>query len=483
MTEDGGQVARGGSELPLCVDLDGTLVQTDLFAEAIFLFLKRYPAKAFLLPLWLLRGRAYLKHRVAEAIDIDPAALPYHTEFLEYLKDERRRGRVLVLATAADSKHAKSIEDHLRLFSEIVASDGTINNKGVQKARLLVERFGEGQFAYAGNSTADRPIWRVAGERIVVNASPALTSEVDAQGVERIFSGPPTRPFVFARAIRVHQWVKNLLVLVPAVMAHASFSTPVVVSLALAFFSFSFCASAVYLMNDLVDLPADRLHRYKRLRPLARGELSVLVALGAIPLLLIVAIVLGLALPAGFLLVLGGYFAVTLAYSLRLKQIVLVDIITLASLYTIRIWAGAVAVGVAVSEWLLGFSMFFFFSLACVKRFSELRLARKSNESTARGRGYLASDLEQVAMFGTMSGYISVLVLALYVSGLDVQRLYTEPDRLWLVCPLVLYWVSRVWLLAHRGELHDDPIVFAIRDKVSYLVGGLCAVVMVWAAW
>lgn len=483
MNDGGVQPAGAGSDLPLCVDLDGTLVQTDLFAEAIFLFLKRYPAQAALLPIWLLRGRAYLKHRVAEAVDIDPAALPYHTEFLEYLKEERRRGRTLVLATAADSKHAKSIEEHLHLFSEIVASDGVTNNKGANKARLLVERFGERQFAYAGDSTADRPIWRVAGERIVVNASPALTSEIDAQGVERIFSGPPSRPFVFARAIRVHQWVKNLLVVVPAVMAHVTLSVPVAVSLLLAFLSFSFCASAVYLLNDLVDLPADRLHRYKRLRPLARGELSILVALAAIPLLLTVAVVLGLTLPAGFLIVLGGYFAVTLAYSFRLKQIVLVDIITLASLYTIRIWAGAVAVGVTVSEWLLGFSMFFFFSLACVKRFSELRLARKSNESGARGRGYLASDLEQVAMFGTVSGYLSVLVLALYVSGPDVQRLYTQPYKLWLVCLFVLYWISRVWLLAQRGELHDDPIVFAIRDKVSYIVGALCAVVMVWAAW
>ncbi len=483
MTDQEVQSTGTGSELPLCVDLDGTLVLTDLFAEATFLFIKRYPLKLFLLPFWLMRGRAYLKARIAQAVDIDPAALPYNTEFLEYLKEERRRGRALILATAADAKHAKSIEDHLHLFSEVLASDGVTNNKGSNKARVLVERFGERQFAYAGDSTADRPIWKVAGERIVVNASPALTSEIDSHGVERIFSGPPTRPFVFARAIRVHQWVKNLLVIVPAVMAHVALSAPAIVSLVLAFFSFSFCASAVYLMNDLVDLPADRLHRYKRLRPLARGELSILAAIAAIPLLLIAAIVLGLALPAGFLLALGGYFSVTLAYSLRLKQFVLVDIITLASLYTIRIWAGAVAVGVSVSEWLLGFSMFFFFSLACVKRFSELRLARKSNESGARGRGYLASDLEQVAMFGTMSGYISVLVLALYVSGLEVRQLYVQPDRLWLVCPLVLYWISRVWLLAQRGEFHDDPIVFAIRDKVSYVVGALCAGVMVWAAW
>jgi 4-hydroxybenzoate polyprenyltransferase len=322
----------------------------------------------------------------------------------------------------------------------------------------------------------------VAGERIVVNATPELTSEIDAHGVERIFSGPPARPFVFARAIRVHQWVKNLLLLVPAVMAHAAVNPPLIVSLLVAFLSFSLCASAVYLMNDLVDLPADRLHRYKRLRPLARGEMSLLVALGAIPLLLVSALLLAAVLPGGFMGVLTIYFVTTLAYSLRLKQYALVDIIALAALYTIRILAGAVAVGVAISEWLLGFSMFFFFSLACVKRFSELRLARKSNEAGARGRGYLASDLEQVAMFGTVSGYLSVLVLALYVSSADVQRLYEHADRLWLICPLVLYWISRVWLLAQRGEFHDDPIVFAIRDKVSYLVGLACAGVMVWAA-
>jgi 4-hydroxybenzoate polyprenyltransferase/phosphoserine phosphatase len=481
MTHDGVE-SPAGAELPLCVDLDGTLVQTDLFAEAIFLFVKKFPWRLFHLLIWLLRGRAYAKQKVAAAVDIDPTTLPYHTEFLEFLKEERLRGRILVLATAADSKHAKAVEDHLHLFHEIVSSDGRTNNKGAAKARALTERFGVGQFAYAGNSAADKPIWKVAGERLVVNASPELTSEIDASGVERIFAGPPVRPFVFARAIRMHQWVKNLLLVVPALMAHVPISVPVLVSLVVAFFSFCFCASAVYLLNDLVDLPADRTHRYKRLRPLARGEMSLLVALGSIPLLLVSAVLLAAILPQEFLWVLGGYFGTTLAYSLRLKQIVLVDIITLASLYTVRLLAGAVAVGVVVSEWLLGFSMFFFFSLACVKRFSELRVARKSNESGARGRGYLASDLEQIAMFGTVSGYLSVLVLALYVSSVDVQRLYDSPGYLWLICPLVLYWLSRVWLLAHRGEFHDDPIVFAIRDKVSYLVGGACAGVMVWAA-
>jgi 4-hydroxybenzoate polyprenyltransferase len=264
-------------------------------------------------------------------------------------------------------------------------------------------------------------------------------------------------------------------------MAHVPLSLPLVVALVCAFLAFSLVASAVYLMNDLVDLPADRQHRYKRLRPLARGELSIVAALGAVPILLGAAGALAALLPPEFGYFLMVYFVTTVAYSLRLKQIVLVDILVLASLYTVRIMAGGAAIEVPVSQWLLGFSMFLFFSLACVKRFSELRLARKNNESSTRGRGYLASDLEQVAMFGVASGYLSVLVLALYVSSGDVTDLYRSPGYLWLLCPLVLYWISRVWLLAHRGELHDDPIVFALRDRASYLVGGLIAVVMAWA--
>lgn len=480
-SDEGQDGLPGQSMAPLCVDLDGTLVQTDLFAEALCLFLKQRPLAVPLVLMWLLRGRAYLKAQVAAAVELDPTTLPYHTEFLEYLKEERRRGRTLVLATAADQRHATAVEDHLHLFSEVIASDGRTNLKGARKAAVLRERFGEGNFAYAGDAPSDRAVWRVAGERIVVNASPELVSEIDRQGVERIFAGPQPRPFVFMRAIRLHQWVKNLLIFVPALMAHKALTVPVAVGLGSAFLAFSLCASAVYLMNDLVDLPADRRHRYKRLRPLARGEMSVVAALTAVPVLLLAAIGLALLLPPEFATFLALYFVTTAAYSLRLKQIVLVDILVLAALYTVRIMAGGAAVEVPVSKWLLGFSMFLFFSLACVKRFSELRLARRNDESAARGRGYVAGDLEQVAVFGTVSGYLSVLVLALYVSSVDVTQLYGSPGRLWLICPLVLYWISRVWLLAQRGELHDDPIVFALRDRASYVVGALCALIMVWA--
>lgn len=283
---------------------------------------------------------------------------------------------------------------------------------------------------------------------------------------------------VFFKAIRVHQWVKNLLLFVPLVMAHEQGNVQLLLKTSIAFFSFCLCASSVYLLNDILDLEADRQHAKKRFRPLASGQMAITTAMTLIPLFLVLSGIITLWLPTDFLYVLALYFVITLAYSFLLKQLVLVDIITLAMLYTIRILAGGHAAGVVVSQWLLTFSMFFFVSLACVKRFAELWALRKDNRESAAGRGYGVRDLEQVAQLGSACGSISVLVMALYISGKDVSKLYSSPDRLWLICPLLLYWISRVWLLAYRGELDEDPIVFALSDRTSYVVGLLAALIM-----
>jgi len=272
--------------------------------------------------------------------------------------------------------------------------------------------------------------------------------------------------------------VKNLLVFVPLVMAHRIQEVPLILMAALAFFSFSACASAVYLINDLLDLESDRLHPYKKRRPFASGALPILHGIVLVPILLLTALVLGALLGVEFLAVLAGYFAITFGYSLRFKQIVLIDILVLASLYTVRMIAGGVAVKVEVSPWLLAFSMFFFYSLAAVKRFSELYSARKREKKSLAGRGYRADDLEFMAAMGNGAGFTSVLVLALYVTSNDVTGLYSQPQYLLLICPLLMYWISRIWLLAHRGELHDDPIVFAITDRVSYVVGAISGLVL-----
>lgn len=287
---------------------------------------------------------------------------------------------------------------------------------------------------------------------------------------------------IFLRAIRIHQWVKNLLLFVPLFTAHYYMDPHYIVPAMIAFISFGFCASAVYLINDMIDVAADRAHERKRLRPIASGEMSLVMARLSVLLLLSVSTMLASTISVNYMLVLGCYFIITSAYTFFLKQIVLVDIIVLAMLYTVRVFAGGVATELPVSQWLIGFSLFFFVSLACVKRFSELHNLKRSERDAAAGRSYLVGDLEQISQFGISSGCVAVLVFALYITSDDVTVIYRAPKLLWMICPLLLYWVSRLWLLAHRGKVHDDPIVFAIRDMTSYLVGVLALILLMIAA-
>ncbi len=470
---------RVSTQRILCVDLDGTLIRTDMLLESLCDTLRRKPLLSLAIPIWLLRGRAYLKRRLAESMQFDPASLPYHEGLLQHLRDEHQRGRKLVLATASDRVIAERIAAHLGIFSAVHGSDGGVNLKGKVKLQHLVAAYGEDSFDYAGNSPADDPLWEKSQEALVVGNVKPGGGRLPAHITVRAFpSAGESKMAAFVRAIRVHQWVKNLLLFVPMLMAHRARDGAVLQHSLTAFSAFCLCSSAVYVLNDVFDLESDRQHHSKRRRPFASGDLSLSTAFVIVPIFLIFSIALSLQLPPVFTDALLFYFVLTLGYSLRLKQIVLIDILVLASLYTIRILAGGFAADVRVSEWLLAFSLFFFLSLACIKRFSELFVLRQSNRHEAKGRGYVASDLEQISQFGSASGYISVLVLALYVSGRDVAALYSHPQVLWLTCPLVLYWISRVWLIAHRGKLHDDPIVFAIRDKTSYVVGLIALALM-----
>jgi len=467
----------------LTVDLDGTLIKSDVLYEAIAYIIAHCPLYLLLMPFWLFKGRAYLKHKVAEKAVVDPALLPYNEEFLDFLKDEKKKGRSLVLITATDEKLALPVAEYLGIFDEVYASQGKVNLKGKNKSHLLIEKYGEGGFDYAGNSTADYPVWADSFHSVVVTPSKKFLKDCQSKfAVSHSFlhEAPPVKTFL--RAIRVHQWVKNLLIFIPAIMAHRFHEAPVLQGTLIAFVAFSLVASSVYLLNDVIDLRADRAHRSKKLRPFAAGEMSLGIGMLLIPFLLGLAFVFASVLPASFMLILALYFLLTLLYSLFLKQIVILDILILAGLYTIRIFAGGLAVGVGVSTWLMAFSMFFFLSLACVKRFSELfslkELTGAGSGHQIAGRGYFASDLEQIARFGSSSGYISVLILALYVSSDEVVKLYSNPEVIWLLCAVLLYWVSRVWLLAHRGQLHEDPIVFALKDRLSYLLGLLAAIIL-----
>lgn len=459
---------------PLVVDLDGTLIKTDLLFETVNRFVTLYPFRIFQLVAWLFAGRINLKTRLANAVEIDAASLPYNDALVEWLRQQKAKGRPLVLATASHRKLAELVARHLDLFDEVLATEGENNLKAQRKRDLLVSRFGKGGFDYVGNDRADLPVWQSAQRAYVVSSSRSLIAQATGQGnVEQVWDKvrPPFAGILF-KAMRPHQWMKNLLVFVPLLAAHHyGDETGVLLALA-AFFVFGLTASSVYLLNDLVDINDDRHHPRKRRRPFASGNFSILHGWLVWPVLLVIGFAISsLILPVKFSAVLVVYFVLTLAYSLQLKKRALVDVLALAALYTLRIIAGAAAVSVPLSFWLLTFSMFIFLSLAFIKRFSELKLARDSGRNeNLRGRGYRSEDMEMVSAMGVASGYLSVLVLALYIQDSHTAILYHTPEFIWLACPLLLYWISRAWLIAHRGEMHDDPIVFALTDRKSWLV-------------
>lgn len=469
--------------VPLCVDLDGTLVRTDVLWESVALLLKRRPLDVLLLPFWLLRGRAYLKRQIAARTELDPTHLPYHPEFIEFLRVERGKGREIILATAADDGPAQRVAKHVGLFHSVVASNGSTNLRGSNKGRVLAERYGKRGFDYAGNSTVDYAVWREARQAIVVNAGEGVRREAGRLAeIGRVFHPRHGSWAAAVRELRPHQWVKNLIIFVPLITSHRFVESRLVIEALLAFAAFSLCASGVYVLNDVLDLEADRQHATKKRRPLASGDLPLSAGLVMIPTLFGAGAAMAAFLPWGFAAVLAVYVLLTTSYSWRLKQIALLDVFVLAALYTIRLIAGHEATKIEYSFWLLAFSMFIFLSLALLKRYTELVALRLQNKHGSKGRGYVAGDLELVAMLGIGSGFLAVMVMALYVrSPEDAGQLYKYPMVLLLMCPLLMFWVSRVWLLAHRGQMHDDPVVFALKDKVSYLIGAL-ALLVLWLA-
>lgn len=461
---------------PLCVDLDGTLIRSDLLLESFVLLIKRNPLYLFLVPLWLLRGKAVLKAEISARVTLKAAALPYNTEFVDWLRAQRASGRSLWLCTAANERLAGAVAEHVGLFDGVLASDRTVNLAGSAKGSLLVERFGAGGFDYCGNEWRDLAIWRRGGGAIVVEGGARLEAEV-ARSNQVVRAFPRTaRPLKsILRALRPHQWAKNVLVVVPLLAAHGAADPGSVGAALIAFIAFCLCASSVYLLNDLLDLEVDRAHARKSKRPFAAGDLSLLTGLLLAPLLLAAAVVIAAFLPPKFWLVLFTYYALTCAYSFALKGMILIDALSLAGLYTLRIIAGAAAVAVPLSFWLLLFSVFLFLSLAFVKRFAELESLRRQQRLRAAGRGYHVEDLFLLQSLGSASGYMSVLVLALYVNSPEIEVLYSRPKVVWILCVLMLYWISRVWMIAQRGLMHDDPVVFALKDRQSLGIALLAA--------
>jgi 4-hydroxybenzoate polyprenyltransferase/phosphoserine phosphatase len=456
---------------PLCVDLDGTLVKSDTLVDSLLVLVRSYPRQAAMAPLWLRGGKAAFKAQVASRVALDLDHLPWNRRVLEYLATQRAMGRKLYLATGADTRIAQRIAGHLGLFDEVLASDGLTNHTGKHKLTSLRERFAGQGFDYIGNARPDGPVLAECGEAMVANPTRSLRELIRSHKIPvvRSFDDRTAAGKSFLQAIRLHQWAKNVLVFVPLVLAHA-FRLPLLLNALLAFFCFSLCASATYVVNDLLDIEADRRHPKKRYRPFAAGDLSATSGVGIAMLFLAAAFTGAAFLPRPYLGWLLVYLMATLAYSLRLKRVVLVDVLLLSGLYTLRLLAGAAAVSVRISPWFAAFSIFLFLSLAIVKRFSELQNIRAQGGSLANGRGYLLTDIEQLRSFGTMSGLGAVVIFALYINGGEVAHLYRNPNRLWLIMPLLLLWIFRVWLLASRGELDEDPVIFAVTDRMSLLI-------------
>jgi 4-hydroxybenzoate polyprenyltransferase/phosphoserine phosphatase len=456
---------------PLCVDCDGTLIHSDLLYEAFFLMIKQYPQGLFLLPFWLLKGKAYVKQRMAEHVEFDFATLPYRSEVIALINQARALGRQIVLATASPIAWANGIAQHLGCFDKVIATENGVNLGGKNKAAHLLSLYGARGFDYVGDAPVDQQVWQHAAGAIIVSSNSSLIQQAEkVTSVIQIIKPKRGGIATYLRALRVHQWLKNLLVFVPLLAAHQISSYVGLMQAVHAFVAFSFCASSVYILNDLLDLDSDRQHIRKRKRPFAACTIPLWQGMLLIPVLLAFAVAISLMLSAHFLWALIAYFFMTLAYSIRLKRQVIVDVMLLAGLYTMRIIAGAVATKITPSFWLLAFSMFIFLSLAMVKRYSELLITLQENKQEAAGRGYSTDDLSVLMSIGVSSGMGSVLILALYLNNPETYAIYPNTMWLWLIPPLLLYWISRMWMKAHRGEVDDDPVVFAARDWQSLVV-------------
>jgi len=482
--------------VPLCVDLDGTLVKSDTLVDSVLVIARQKPRELLRIPGWIAQGKASFKRHVTAAVALDVEHLPYNHALLEWLRVEAGAGREIYLATASDGALAERVAAYLGIFRGVLASDGETNLAGGNKLAAFKARFGN-EFCYIGNAKPDAVLLAACVSPMVANPDKALRGAMKRAGTVPVTSFEARTPVLksWLRAVRLHQWAKNVLIFVPLLLAHA-WNAATLTGAGVAFFSFGMCASATYIINDLLDIEADRRHPRKRKRPFAAGDLSPISGVLMVVTLMLAALVLAIELPQIFTNMRGGYdlphpykflewlgiyTVTTLTYSLYLKRTLLWDVFVLSGLYTVRILAGSAATDVAVSAWLAGFSVFFFLSLAFVKRFSELEALRERGGAVTNGRGYLVSDLEQLRALGTGAMYAAVVVLTLYINNPENTKLYQHIARLWLVVPVMLLWLSRVWMLASRGEMHDDPVVFAITDKRSLLLGVLMAAVVWWA--
>lgn len=457
--------------LPLCVDLDGTLINSDLLWECVILLLKSKPLCLLLVPLWLLfGGRPNLKRQLARRAMLAPEKILYNRELIEFLQAEHERGRRIILVTAADQQLAEMIAAHTGVFDGVYGTRDRQNLKGRIKADFLRDTFGDRGFAYAGDSLSDMHVWKIASAAYVVGTKAMADHAASVTEVLRWFPREKGGLTSWSKAIRIRHWSKNLLMLAPLLLAHRLSWHSLLLTLA-GVILFGLCSSGIYILNDLLDLHSDRAHPWNNGRPFASGRLSI--GSGILMSLLLLGVSFGLgalAVNGRFAGALALYAFTAIVYSMRIKRVAILDVFVLSSFYTFRIWAGALITDVPLSQWFMGFSLFFFLSLAMAKRYSELVHASEQADSGNSGRSYRASDRELLMNIGMASCFSAIVILSLYVHSNEVMALYQRPGLLLLLCPLILYWSCRIWLKAHRGELNEDPVSLALSDPISYCV-------------
>jgi 4-hydroxybenzoate polyprenyltransferase/phosphoserine phosphatase len=457
------------SDIPLIVDLDGTLCKVDTLHEALIQLIARKPIRALQsLLIAPTQGRAAFKAAVADHVLPDVGTMPFDDAVMAAISEAKAKGRKVYLATAADHRVADAVAHSLSLDGVFASKDG-INLKGQEKADRLVAAFGKAGFDYIGNDRSDTPVWRMARTALVCGASPRFIQRLKGEFPGLIdLSTRRRKPLTYLSALRPHQWLKNGLIILPALSAH-NFTTGVILAVLMALASFSLAASGVYLVNDMIDLPHDRAHAHKRHRSLAAGRIPLTHAVVLCALVAVVSLAIALALPAEFMFTLLAYVGASIAYSVYLKRKLMIDVVALAGLYGIRVLAGSAATGIFLSHWLVGFCLFIFLSLALVKRMAEMIALPATVSENVKGRGYRREDLQTINGLASASGFVAVLVLALYINSNEVSALYHHPQLLWGICVVLVYWLGRVYVLTGRGEMHQDPVIFAATDRISLL--------------
>lgn len=474
-----GNSAARDDTVPLCVDLDGTLVRTDMLLESLLTLIKQQPLCLFMLPSWLLRGKAVLKSEIAARVNLQGGRFPFNEEVLAFVAEERQHRRT-VLVTGSHQSLADAVAERAAVFDEVQGSDEAVNLTNVRKQRWLEERFGAQGYDYIGNDQDDIQVWPSARQALVVSPEGGI-AERSGLDFSRIFRVERPRRRDFRSLMRVHQWSKNALILVPYFLAQRFDDAEATVAILLAFLAMSLLASMTYIFNDMLDLQSDRRNPTKALRALPSGRVHLLTGFKVMAVLAVCVLVLCAFLPLAFNLALAAYLVLTLLYSFWLKQHAIIDVGMIAGLHTLRVIAGTLAISVEFSFWLLAFSMFFFFSLALAKRVAELINLQKAGRETTLGRDYQVTDVPVLMASGVSTAYLSVLVVALYINSDKVRSIYGAPELLWLVCPILMYWIGRIWMKTARGLMHEDPIVFGIRDRISRLTFALLALVVVLA--